>query len=71
MSLSKTAFDAGNSSNTVLLFLNRKKINHCNCIIYHKNLTSRCGLKFKQGHRGGDRTVVGFTTTGAISAYHH
>jgi hypothetical protein len=23
------------------------------------------------GHRGRDRIVVGFTTTNAISAYHH
>jgi hypothetical protein len=24
-----------------------------------------------QGHRGRDRMIVGFTTTCAISAYHH
>jgi len=25
----------------------------------------------KRGHRGRDRMIVGFTTTYAISAYHH
>jgi hypothetical protein len=27
--------------------------------------------KFSWGHRGSDHMVVGFTTTYAISAYHH
>ena len=26
---------------------------------------------YRRGHRGRDRIVVGFTTTHAISAYHH
>jgi hypothetical protein len=29
------------------------------------------GLVLLRGHRGRDRMVVGFTTTYAISAYHH
>jgi hypothetical protein len=28
-------------------------------------------LLMQRGHRGHDRTVVGFTTTCAISTYHH
>ena len=31
----------------------------------------RTRLQDRQGHRGGHNVLVGFTTTCAISAYHH
>jgi len=31
----------------------------------------RKSFNITRGHRGPDRMVVGFTTTCAISAYHH
>jgi hypothetical protein len=34
------------------------------CILYHRHI-------WTEGRRGHDRMVVGFTTTCAISAYHH
>ena len=37
----------------------------------YKNVNSRCTSTWKGGSRGRDRMVVGFTTTYAISAYHH
>jgi hypothetical protein len=51
-------------------FLNDMKIIFCTShltIIQHSLL----GVYFVWGHRGRDRWVVGFTTTHAISAYHH
>jgi len=35
-----------------------------------KNIT-RFLIRFKRGRRGRDRMVVGFTTTCAVSVYHH
>ena len=36
----------------------------------HERVTN-ITLKYMGGHHGPDRMVVGFTTTYAISAYHH
>jgi hypothetical protein len=33
--------------------------------------TSACGRFIRKDRRGHDRMVVGFTTTCAISVYHH
>jgi len=44
-------------------------IQHCDMLIF--NLYQSLMTIGFMGHRGRDRVVVGFTTTCAISAYHH
>jgi hypothetical protein len=39
-------------------------------IVYHLNASNISKLDLEAG-RGHDRKVVGFTTTNAISVYHH
>jgi hypothetical protein len=43
------------------------------CFLSKTNLDTKetVGYKFAQGCHGRDHMVVGFTTTYAISAYHH
>ena len=40
-------------------------------MIYHNKCSTFFTSMKRRGYRGSDRMVAGFTTTYAISAYHH
>ena len=62
-------------TNIIIYYIlcNHKLVNCCFSVQYYHShrapLTK--DLTGKRGHRGHDHMVVGFTTTYAISAYHH
>ena len=55
------------------LFLTVNKLKHNNSHVikmYTRAYFTQC-INYNGGHHGRDHMVVGFTTTYAISAYHH
>jgi hypothetical protein len=53
-------------------FLNNKDCSTLSIMVYNVCIMIVSSLNvFKRGCHGQDRMVVGFTTTFAISAYHH